>query len=164
MRLTIGVLLTAAVCVVASATPARAADVPFSGTVSGSVCTLVLLNGGTMVANTGNTVISSRLPGATAGRVRVTNTSFARVSAPMRLIDWDHPADDTSYSDVRAHVSAIPLTTGGVTVAERQGNRGFNLSHEGGTSEVTVHLEGTKRRGTFSTSGPYSGVVTVLCD
>ncbi|MEO1744926.1 MAG: hypothetical protein AAFR13_00175, partial [Pseudomonadota bacterium] len=144
---------------------ASAQDVEFNGTVgggSGGNCSIVVLNDGTLRANAGKTLMTSRIAGAVSGLARVTNTSFARVSAPMYLITWNTPPDDTSYSDVRAYISGTSVSGDGTNHPELDGNSGFNLSHTGGVTDVTVNLEGRKYFGNFS-DGLYSGTVVLLC-
>lgn len=160
MRIAVGL---ASATILAACLAANAADVNFSANVSNS-CTLIVLQHGTMRANATNKVISSRFAGETPGLVRVTNYSFARVSAHMSDIVWNAPPTDTSYTDARAYISGTAVGPGGTNRAQVSGNAGFNLSHGGGTTDVTVHLEGRKNGNNTFEAATYSGTVTVLCE
>ncbi|MEO1745953.1 MAG: hypothetical protein AAFR13_05415, partial [Pseudomonadota bacterium] len=51
---------------------ASAQDVEFNGTVGGGNCSIVVLNDGTLRANAGKTLMTSRIAGAASGLARVT--------------------------------------------------------------------------------------------
>ncbi len=156
------ILLAASALLFVGAATATATNLRFTSTVSGS-CTVIVVRDGTMRANATNKVISSRFAGETSGLVRVTNTVFARVSAHMSQITWNHPAADTSYSDVRAYIAGTAINAGGTNRSEVQGNAGFNLSHGGGTTDVTVNLEAKKNGNNVFEAETYSGTVVVTC-
>lgn len=159
----IGLVATLGAAALASV-PVLAADVNFSANVSNS-CTLMVLQHGTMRANASNRIISSRFAGETPGLVRVINSGFARVTAPgYENIAWNAPPSDTTWTQKIAYVSGTAVGPGGTNAPQRTGDSGFNLSHSGGITDVTVHLEARKNGGNRFEAATYSGTVTVLCE
>lgn len=146
--------ITFAVCVHSSIASAATSNVIFDATVD-ATCTLQVVSDGTMVVSTDLQNLSSKNVGASAGSVTLSTTGGVEIGVNPTVVATP-PAGDSAttwtpeYSVSGAHTVALTTTPTTLTTA--------------GTSDVTVHLTGTKSGSDRFTNGTYQAVVTVTCE
>ena len=150
------VKIAAVSALLAAPLPAVAAtgNVQFGATVDNS-CSISVTQTGTLVANVGQTVLSSSLIGGVAGTADVTATSNAfqvSIDAPT----WSsYPVNGNTATVLAATYSGTGATNIGATNAANP--------LQTGVTNVNVNLSATKTSGSFPT-GTYAAVVVLRCE
>jgi len=146
--------VSALICMHTNNASAATSNVIFNATVD-ATCTLQVVSDGTMAVSTDLQNLSSKNGGASAGSVTLSTTGGVEVGVNPTVVATP-PAGDSAttwtpeYSVSGAHTVALTTTPTTLTAA--------------GTSNVTVHLTGTKSGSDRFTNGTYQAVVTVTCE
>lgn len=130
--------------------------VTFTGTVTTS-CSITVVNGtGTLTTNGTLSNLSSKNPGGAPAKVSVTTTGGVHVSLDA-VTGAIVPAADTGTT-VWTPVYSM---SGAHTVSE---TGAATLMTQSGTSDMDIHLTGTKSNTDSFRGGNYSATVTVRCE